>query len=125
MKKILVAEDNEANMKLFCDLLKTQKYDITMTYDGKSTLEKLKNSNFDLLILDIQLPKMSGLELMDYMRKHNIKRPPTLVVSAFAMDNEIRVAKMYGCEHYMTKPIDVIKFLNTVKSVLENGENNV
>lgn len=126
MSKILIVEDNESNMKLFCDLLQTQGYDIVKSFDGENALELLKNNSYNLLILDIQLPRISGIDLMKRLQSAGIKRPKTIVVSAYAMQNEIRVAKAYGCECYITKPIDIVEFLKTVKRVLgEVGEKNV
>jgi len=121
MKKILIVEDNEANMKLFADLLETQCYEIHKAYDGAEALKRLKGEKFDLLILDIQLPKLSGIELMKLMKEEKLEQPKTIIVSAFATQNEIRDAKMYGCDAYITKPINITEFLASVKTIV--GDN--
>jgi two-component system cell cycle response regulator DivK len=103
-------------------LLESQKYNITKATDGQAALKLLCEATFDLLILDIGLPKLSGIGLMAHMQKNNLPRPKTIVVSAYAMENEIRSAKMYGCEEYITKPVDIVKFLNAVQRALKGEE---
>lgn len=119
MKKILVVEDNLVNMKLFCDLLELQRYEISKASDGQEAYEKLKNGSFDMLILDIQLPKLDGFSLIEKLEKEKISRPKTLIVSAFAMDKDKQRAKELNIDDYMTKPIDVMNFINKVKNILE------
>ena len=118
MKKILIVEDNELNMKLFFDILKYQNYEPIKAYDGLEAYEKIKNENFDLIILDIQLPKMDGFALLEKLKKESIKTPPIIISSAFAMDTDKAKASKYGVLSYITKPIDIKMFANTVKSAL-------
>lgn len=122
MKKILIIEDNPVNMKLFADLLTAKGYDIAKEYDGEAGYNAILANKFDLLILDIQLPKLNGFELLERIKNQNIEMPKTIIVSAFAMENEINTAKMYGVESYITKPIDVIKFINTVDEIVKKEE---
>ena len=115
MKKILVVEDNETNMKLFCDILEYKGYKVTKNFDGQEAYTTIKNNSFDLMILDIQLPKLDGFSLIKKLKEENIKIPKTIVVSAFAMDKDKQNAKMLGCDEYLTKPIDIMNFISTVE----------
>ncbi len=122
MKNVLVVEDNQENLKLFKDILGLQNYDVKTALDGLEGFEKLTKDNYDLLILDLNLPRMNGFELMRKINSDKIKCPPILVVSAHAMEKEIKEAKSLGCMEYITKPIDIINFLATVKRILNEGE---
>lgn len=122
MKNILVVEDNEENLKLFKDILGLQNYDVKTATDGLEGFEKLAKNSYDLLILDLNLPRMNGFELMRKINNDKIKCPPILVVSAHVMEKEIKEAKALGCMEYITKPIDIMNFLATVKRILNKGE---
>lgn len=117
MKKILIVEDNAANMKLFCDVLGYKNYSVEKATDGLEAYEKIKSMQFDLVVLDIQLPKLDGLSLLKKIKEENINRPKILVVSAFAMDKDKQNAKALGCEDYITKPIDIMNFLSCVQKL--------
>ncbi len=117
MTKVLIVEDNEVNMKLFCDILEFKNYSVTKAVDGVEAYEKLKSDVFDVMVLDIQLPKLDGLSLLRKIKDENISRPKTLVVSAFAMDKDKQNAKALGCEDYITKPIDIMNFLSCVEKL--------
>ncbi len=116
MKKILIVEDNELNLKLFDDILKYQNYKTEKALDGIQAYEKIKKINFDLIILDIQLPKLDGFSLLEKLKKENIKLPPIIIASACAMDSDKTKAKDFGIDTYLTKPIDINNFINTVKN---------
>ena len=118
MKKILIVEDNEANMKLFCDILEYKKYAVEKAFDGLEAYEKIKSNNYDLIVLDIQLPKMDGFSLLTKLKDDNVNLPKTLIVSAFAMDKDKQRAYALGCENYITKPIDIMNFLSTVEKLI-------
>lgn len=114
MAKILIAEDNELNMKLVYDVLCSQNYEVDKALDGEEALEKIASNDYDLLILDIQMPKKSGYEVLKEIKK-DIK---VLVVSACAMEKDISLAKNIGCLDYLTKPVKIFDLLNKVKSIL-------
>ena len=118
MTKILVAEDNELNMKLFFDILKYQNYDVTCSFDGLEAYNKIKENKFDLIILDIQLPKLDGFSLIKKLQDEKYEMPPVIVVSACAMDEDKKKAKNYNIASYLTKPIDINIFLKTVKKYI-------
>lgn len=116
MKKILIVEDNELNLKLFDDILKYQNFKTDTATDGIQAYEKIKKINFDLIILDIQLPKLDGFSLLGKLKEENIKLPPIIIASACAMDSDKTKAKDFGIDTYLTKPIDINNFINTVKN---------
>ncbi len=118
MKKILIVEDNELNMKLFYDILLYQKYSPEKAMDGLSAYNLIKNEKFDLIILDIQLPKMTGFELLEKLKEKNIQTPPIIIASACAMDSDKQKAREFGINDYITKPIDINNFIKTVKQKL-------
>jgi len=118
MTKILIAEDNDLNLKLMTDILAIQHYEVESVQDGESALKKLNENKYDLLLLDLQMPKVSGFEVLEKLKKdqNHIK---TIVVSACAMSSEIERAKDLGCVDFITKPIRLSDFLATIKRVLE------
>ena len=118
MKKILIVEDNELNMKLFYDILKYQNYEPTKAMDELSGYEKIKNEKFDLIILDIQLPKMTGFQILEKLKEDNFELPPVIIASACAMDEDKKKALEYGIKDYITKPIDINNFVKVVKEKL-------
>ncbi len=111
MAKILVIEDNELNLKLMKDILFAQGYEVDFACDGQDGLDKAQKSEYDLILLDIQMPVVSGY---DFLKTYQ-KQTPVIVVSACAMENEINQAKELGCVDYISKPIQIMEFLNTVK----------
>ena len=111
MSKILIIEDNELNLKLMKDILISQNYDVDTAADGEEGLEKAMDNDYALILLDIQMPVVSGY---DFLQIYN-KKTPVIVVSACAMDTEVDKAKELGCTDYISKPIQIMEFLNTVK----------
>ena len=118
MKKILIVEDNELNMKLVYDILQYQKYEPIKAMDGEIAYEKIKSEKFDLIILDIQLPKLNGFELLQKLKEENVELPPIIIASACAMDSDKALAEKMGIKNYITKPIDINNFVKTVKTEL-------
>ena len=119
MKQILIIEDNKLNMKLFSDILTYQGYGANKAFDGIEAYEKIKKNNNDLIILDIQLPKLDGFSLIQKLKEENISIPPVIAASACAMDSDKAKAKELGINNYITKPIDINNFVKTVNRVLE------
>ena len=113
-KRILLAEDNELNMKLMKDILVVKGYDVTSVTDGEEALKQIEINDFDLILLDMQMPKKSGYEVLSEMTK----KIPVIIVSAYARPEEIEKAKQYDFVDYVTKPINVISFLKKVADVL-------
>ena len=118
-KKVLIVEDNELNMKLFNDLLEAQGYDILQTKDGMEALKMAREHEPDLILMDIQLPEVSSLEVTKWLKEDETLRSiPVIAVTAFAMKGDEEKIRQGGCEAYISKPISVPQFLETVKSYL-------
>jgi two-component system, cell cycle response regulator DivK len=116
-KTIMIVEDNELNMKLFDDLLRAHGYDTLPMRNGHDALEALKTRRPDLIIMDIQLPEISGLEVTRIIKQdEGLKHIPVVAVTAFAMKGDEERIRQGGCEGYMSKPISVAAFVETVRS---------
>jgi len=118
-KTVLVVEDNELNMKLFHDLLEAHGYNIIQTRSGLEALELARTHRPDLILMDIQLPEVSGLEVTKWIKEDDELRViPIIAVTAFAMKGDEERIRQGGCEAYLSKPISVTKFIETVKTYL-------
>ena len=118
-KTVLVVEDNELNMKLFHDLLEAHGYNILQTKDGMDALRIAREHVPDLILMDIQLPEVSGLEVTKWIKEdENLKSIPVIAVTAFAMKGDEEKIRDGGCEAYIAKPISVTNFLETVQRFL-------
>ena len=118
-KKVLIVEDNELNMKLFHDLLEAQGYDILETREGLQALSIARDHRPDLILMDIQLPEISGLEVTKWLKEDDeLAHIPVVAVTAFAMKGDEERIREGGCEAYISKPISVMHFLETVKKHL-------
>jgi two-component system cell cycle response regulator DivK len=118
-KTILIVEDNELNMKLFHDLLEAHGYNILQTRDGMEALRLARSSKPDLILMDIQLPEVSGLEVTKWIKEDDdLKAIPVIAVTAFAMKGDEEKIREGGCEAYIAKPISVAHFLATVQKFL-------
>ncbi|BBB13672.1 response regulator [Sphingopyxis sp. FD7] len=114
-KTILVVEDNELNLRLFCDLLNAHGYRAHPVRDGRDALAKAREVSPDLIIMDIQLPHVSGLELIAQMKADPILRAvPIMAVTAYAGKGDEEQIRAAGAEAYVSKPISVIKFIESV-----------
>lgn len=114
MTKILIIEDNELNLKLVKDILEVQGYETETAENGQIGLQKANEKNFDLILLDIQMPVLSGYEFLEVYEKQT----PIIVLSACAMETEVEKAKSLGCSDYISKPIKIVEFLETVKKYI-------
>lgn len=115
-KTVLVVEDNELNMKLFCDLLEAHAYQTLRTRDGRSVLEIARAEKPDLILMDIQLPEISGLEVTRQLKQDpHLSGIPVVAVTAFAMKGDEQRIREGGCEAYIAKPISVLRFIETVR----------
>lgn len=118
MAKILIAEDNDLNLKLMYDILSTQNHQLDVALDGEMALDRLKKNDYDLLLLDLQMPKVSGFLVLEELQKSNSKLK-TVVVSACVTPEDINRAKELGCIDFITKPIRMNEFLNKIKDALD------
>jgi two-component system cell cycle response regulator DivK len=118
-KTVLVVEDNDLNMKLFHDLLEASGYNILMTRNGLEAIDIAREHRPDLILMDIQLPEVSGLEVTKWIKEDDdLRSIPVIAVTAFAMKGDEERIRQGGCEAYLSKPISVATFLSTVKSYL-------
>jgi len=118
-KKVLIVEDNELNMKLFHDLLDSQGYQILQTREGMQAMAMARQHMPDLILMDIQLPEISGLEVTKWLKDdEELAHIPIIAVTAFAMKGDEERIRQGGCEAYISKPISVMHFLETVKKHL-------
>ena len=114
-KTVLIVEDNELNMKLFNDLLEAHGYRTLQTRDGIEAITLARRHRPDLILMDIQLPEVSGLEVTKWIKEDDeLRRIPVIAVTAFAMKGDDEKIRSGGCEAYMAKPISVASFLETV-----------
>ena len=122
-KKVLVVEDNELNMKLFNDLLEANGYEVIQTRDGLSALDLARQHRPDLILMDIQLPEVSGIEVTKWLKEDDELRViPVIAVTAFAMKGDEQKIREGGCEAYISKPISVVSFLQTIDSYLKTKQ---
>ncbi len=116
-KTVLIVEDNELNMKLFHDLLEAQGYETLETREGLQALALARKHRPDLILMDIQLPEVSGLDVTRWIKEDDeLKAIPVIAVTAFAMKGDEERIREGGCEGYLSKPISVATFIQTVKS---------
>jgi len=119
-QKILVVEDNELNLKLFCDLLRAHGFGVEPVRDGREAVETARAFAPDLIVMDIQMPHISGLELIEQIKADDELRPiPIMAVTAYAAKGDEERIRDAGAEGYVSKPISVMKFVAAVRSLLE------
>jgi two-component system, cell cycle response regulator DivK len=118
-KTIMIVEDNELNMKLFRDLIEAAGYASVTTMNGFDALDLARKSKPDLILMDIQLPGVSGLEVTQWLKQDSeLAMIPVVAVTAFAMKGDEERIRRGGCEGYISKPISVGPFIQTIKSFL-------
>ncbi len=115
-KSVLIVEDNELNMKLFHDLLSAHGYRTIQTRNGLDAMELARQHRPSLILMDIQLPEVSGLQVTQWLKEDaELRTIPVVAVTAFAMRGDEERIRSGGCEAYVSKPISVGMFLQTVK----------
>ena len=125
IRRVLVVEDNDLNSKLFKDLLIAQGYGVIHTRDGVEAFRLARTHRPDLVLMDIQLqlPEVSGLEVTRWLQEDpNLKDIPIIAITAFCMSGDEERAKAAGCTAFITKPISVKPFLETVNACMNGKE---
>ncbi len=118
-KKILIVEDNDLNMRLFQDLLGAHGYETIQTKEGMQALPLARQHHPDLILIDIQLPEISGLDVTKWLKEDDrLKDIPVIAVTAFSMKGDEEKILQGGCEAYIAKPISVVDFIETVQKFL-------
>jgi two-component system cell cycle response regulator DivK len=115
-KTVMIVEDNELNMKLFHDLLDAHGYRTLQTRTGMEALKLARQERPDLILMDIQLPEVSGLEVTKWLKDDEaLCGIPVIAVTAFAMKGDEERIRRGGCEAYISKPISIATFLDAVR----------
>ncbi len=118
-QKILVVEDNELNLKLFCDLLRAHGYETEAVRDGREAIARARAFAPDLIVMDIQMPHISGLELIEQLKGDEaLKMIPIMAVTAYAAKGDEERIRDAGAEGYVSKPISVLRFVEAVAALL-------
>ena len=122
MAKILIVEDNALNIKLFCDLLAAHGHEPNAVTDSRLALDAARQFTPDLVITDIQLPHVSGLELIRMLRKdEELHEVPIMAVTAYSTSEDEERIRGAGAQAYVSKPISVVRFAETVDQLLQKG----
>ena len=121
-KTILIVEDNELNMKLFNDLLRANGFRTLQTNDGVNAIHVARLEKPDLILMDIQLPEVSGLEVTKWLKADDgLRHIPVIAVTAFAMKGDEEKIRHGGCEDYLPKPIKVATVIETIHKHLNKS----
>ncbi len=116
VKTVLVVEDDDLNMNLFCDLLEFDGYGVLQARDGMEGWRMAQEHGPDLILMDIQLPDVSGLEVTRWLKAdETLKSIPVIAITAFALDGDEEKFREGGCDAYITKPISITNFPQTVE----------
>jgi two-component system, cell cycle response regulator DivK len=118
-RKILIVEDNILNMKLFNDVLVAHGYETLQSRDGPEAVALARQHRPDLILMDIQLPEVSGLQVTKWLKADkDLQTIPVVAITAFAMKGDEQKIREGGCEGYIAKPISIANFLRTVERFL-------
>ncbi|WP_189338442.1 response regulator [Sphingobium sp. SCG-1] len=121
-KRVLVVEDNELNLKLFCDLLRAHGHDALPVRDGRDALTQARDFSPELIIMDIHLPHVSGIDIIIALKADTTLAPvPVMAVTAYAGKGDEEKIRAAGAEAYVSKPISVMKFMETVNGMFKSG----
>ena len=123
MAKILIVEDNALNIKLFCDLLAAHGHQPEAVTDSRNAIEAARSFVPDLVITDIQLPHVSGLELIRLIRGDDqLAAIPIMAVTAYSAQGDEERIRAAGAQAYVSKPISVVRFAQAVEELLSKGK---
>jgi two-component system cell cycle response regulator DivK len=116
---VLVVEDNELNLKLFCDLLRAHEYAAEPVRDGREAVERARVFQPDLIIMDIQMPHVTGYELILQLKAdEQLKTIPVMAVTAYAGREDEERIRAAGADTYVSKPISLARFMEAVGALL-------
>lgn len=118
-KRVLVVEDNELNLKLFCDLLRAHEHIAEPVRDGREAVQRIRDFVPDLIVMDIQLPYVTGYELIQAVKTDDdLRHIPIMAVTAYAgREDEDRI-RAAGADAYVSKPISLMRFMDEVNGLL-------
>ncbi len=123
MGRVLIVEDNELNLKLFHDLLTIQEHEVVISRGGLDIINLVENTKPDLILMDIHLNGVSGIDLIQTLKKNqSTKHIPIITVTAFAMKvDEARISKS-GCDMYLSKPVSIDKFFKAIEEFIPSAK---
>jgi two-component system cell cycle response regulator DivK len=122
LKKILIVEDNPTNMRLIRMVLRNKGYSVLETTDGEEALAVAMKERPDLIVMDIQLPKMDGLEVTRRLRQiPHFSQTPIIALTASAMEGDRERIIASGCDEYISKPVNTRRFPQLVAEMLRRG----
>ena len=118
-KRVLVVEDNELNLKLFCDLLRAHGFAAEPVRDGREAVARARDTRPDLIVMDIQMPHVTGYELIVELKgDEELRTIPVMAVTAYAgREDEDRI-RAAGAEAYVSKPISLARFMDAVGALV-------
>lgn len=118
-KQVLVVEDNELNLKLFCDLLRAHEFAAEAVKDGREALARARAVHPDLIVMDIQMPHVTGLELIQQIRRDPVlKATPIMAVTAYSGPEDEERIRAAGANAYVSKPISLARFMEQVRALI-------
>ncbi len=118
-KRVLVVEDNELNLKLFCDLLRAHEFAAEPVRDGRDAVERARAFAPDLIVMDIQMPHVSGYELIGELKLDEaLRRVPIMAVTAYAGREDEERIRAAGADAYVSKPISLMRFVDEVNALV-------
>jgi two-component system cell cycle response regulator DivK len=114
-KRVLVVEDNELNLKLFCDLLRAHGHEAEPVRDAREALERAALFRPDIIVMDIQMPHISGFELIEAIRRDmELRRIPIMAVTAYAGKGDEDRIRDAGADAFVSKPITLVRFMDVI-----------
>jgi two-component system, cell cycle response regulator DivK len=114
-KRVLVVEDNELNLKLFCDLLRAHGYEAEGVRDARDAITRAQAIRPEIIVMDIQMPFITGLELIEQIRRDmDLRRIPVMAVTAYAGTGDEERIRDAGADAYVSKPITLARFMETI-----------
>lgn len=120
MVKILIVEDNEVNLKLYSYLMKNIPSEVFIAKDGEEALAKAIANEPQIIILDIQIPKISGLDVAKQLRQNpKFKNTKIIAVTAYAMEGDKEKILQAGCDNYISKPLDTRAFTKLLQDLVK------
>lgn len=118
-KRVLVVEDNELNLKLFCDLLRAHGFAVEPVKDGREAVNSARAFDPDLVVMDIQMPYVTGLELIQQMKLDaQLRGIPIMAVTAYAGHEDEERIRAAGANAYVSKPISLGRFMEEVRALV-------
>ncbi len=117
--RVLIVEDDPLNMKLFSAMVASQGYDVLQARDGRAGLDLAHQQHPDLIIMDLQLPEISGLEVTHSLKADaDTSAIPIIATTAYALYGSEEKIRASGCDGYMAKPIALTEFLDLIESLM-------